>query len=195
MNLLSYSNDNFINLPWGIRPQGVKRILQNLNETPASQSPWGLILWGDWLAGVWYPLSQSSSGSDTLESQFFSNVKFEYLRKILNKIENMLLVRGPERFKYGKKVEVENLAYDFPFKWVQQVVLFRKYWLDLENLLLKFSPHSDGPFCTTAGITSGTDKNIKKEITNDITKYSKIVFFKLEILCPAAPLMIREKLQ
>ncbi len=32
----------------------------------------------------------------------------------------------------------------------------RKFWLDLENLQLKFSPHSDGgAFCTTAGITSG----------------------------------------
>ncbi len=56
----------------------------------------------------------------------------------------------------------------------------RKFWLDLENLQLKFSPHSDGgAFCTTAGITSGRGTRSDRRrasfpYTGDIKKKSTV---------------------
>ena len=71
----------------------------------------GMIPWGDWITGVWYPGETDSPGYDTPGSQIFL-LKIWITQRILNQNRKYFypLVSGTGRFELCKKLEVENLV-------------------------------------------------------------------------------------
>ena len=81
-------------------------------HTPGSHTPGSHVLAAFyWLAGVWYPGEIDLRGYDIPGSQFFG-LKIRITLRILNQIQKYFnpLVSSQGWFKWGKKLEVENLV-------------------------------------------------------------------------------------